>query len=164
GGHVHDYASELRFEDITAGEVLWRAEPDLNEAGRVVGLPSSKFLLQLGKKIYKDHEYQIVVEYDNPLDAAAPDMGMGAIGGIVALMGDDEWPPHDPNDPDYVLDLENTITAPERMEGHGHGGGHGHGAAMMGDMEMPAGDEAAMPETHPSAPDEAGGHDHGSGS
>lgn len=164
GGHVHDYASELRFEDITAGEVLWRAEPDLNESGRVVGLPSSKFLLQLGKKIYKDHEYQIVVEYDNPLDAAAPDMGMGAIGGIVALMGDDEWPPHDPNDPDYVLDLENTITAPERMEGHGHGGGHGHGAAMMGDMEMPAGDEAAMPETHPSAPDEAGGHDHGSGS
>ena len=158
GGHVHDYATELRFEDVTTGEVLWRAEPDVNEAGRVVGLPSSKFLLQLGKKIYKDHEYQIVVEYDNPLDVPAPDMGMGAIGGVVAIMGDGEWPAHDPNDPDYVLDLNNTITAPERMEGHGHGGhggGHGHGTRTM---DMPAEEGMDMPEDQGAAGHHPEGH------
>ncbi len=147
GGHVHDYATELRFEDATTGEVLWRAEPDVNDSGRVIGVPSSKFLLQLGKKIYKDHEYRIVVEYENPLDVPAPGMGMGAIGGIVAIMGDGEWPAYDPNDPEYVLDLNNTITAPDRMEDHGHGGGHGHGTKPMEDMDMPA-DEGEGAEGH----------------
>ncbi len=182
GGHVHDYATELRFEDVTTGDVLWRAEPDVNESGRVVGLPSSKFLLQLGKKIYQDHEYEIIVEYENPLDIPAPDMGMGALGGVVTLTGDDEWPAYDPNDPDYVLDLNNTITAPDRMEGHGHGGGHGHGTQTMDDLQMPgmggmpaegaeempaegaAGEgmpaEGAPAQHHPE-PEKAGGHDHG---
>lgn len=168
GGHVHDYATELRFEDATTGDVLWRAEPEVNESGRVIGIPSSKFLLQLGKKIYKAHEYRIVVEYENPLDYPAPDMGMGAIGGIVAIMGDGEWPAYDPNDPEYVLDLNNTITAPDRMGGHGHGGGHG--PKPMEGMDMPAGDgegegpegEAAGVETEGHHPEpEKEGHDHG---
>ncbi len=164
GGHVHDYATELRFEDVTTGEVLWRAEPDVNESGRVIVVPSSKFLLQLGKKIYKDHEYRIVVEYENPLDVPAPAMGMGAIGGIVAIMGDGEWPPHDPNDPDYVLDLNNTITAPDRLEGHAHGGGHGN--KPMEGMDMPA-DEGASEaagqeaEGHHPEPEEAEGRQRG---
>lgn len=169
GGHVHDYATELRLEDVTTGEVLWRAEPEVDGAGRMVGVPSSKFILQLGKKIYKDREYRIVVEYENPLDVPAPDMGMGAIGGVVAIMGDGEWPPHDPNDPAYVLDLNNTITAPDRMEGHG--GGHGHGAATVDNMEMPAAGEGegaaegeaegAEPAGHHPEPEQAGEHEHG---
>ncbi len=184
GGHVHDYATELRLEDVTTGEVLWRAEPEVNEAGRMVGVPSSKFILQLGKKIYKDHEYRIVVEYENPLDVPAPDMGMGAIGGVVAIMGDGEWPPYDPNDPAYVLDLNNTITAPDRMEGHGHGGGHSarpmEGMSGMSGMEMPAGGEGmempaagegegaaegeaegAEPAGHHPEPEKGGEHEHG---
>jgi hypothetical protein len=150
--------------------VLWRAEPTYNEAGRMVGVPSSKFILQLGKKIYKDREYRIVVEYENPLDVPAPDMGMGAIGGVVAIMGDGEWPAYDPNDPAYVLDLNNTITAPDRMEGHGHGGGHSaRPMEGMSDMEMPAageGEVAAegegmdMPADHHPEPEKEGGHDH----
>ncbi|MEJ2311836.1 MAG: hypothetical protein P8Y07_06665 [Gemmatimonadales bacterium] len=174
GGHVHDYATELRLEDAATGEVLWRAEPEYNEAGRMVGVPSSKFLLQLGKKIYKDREYRIVVEYENPLAVPAPDMGMGAIGGVVAIMGDGEWPPYDPNDPAYILDLNNTITAPDRMEGHGHGGhGGGHSARPMegmSGMEMPAAGEGEgsaedmsdmeMPSGHHPEPEKAGGHDH----
>jgi hypothetical protein len=169
GGHVHDYATELRFEDATTGEVLWRAEPEVDESGRVAGVPSSKFLLQLGKKIYKDREYRIVVEYDNPLDVPAPGMGMGAIGGIVTIMGDGEWPPYDPNDPDYVVDLANTITAPERMEGHG---GHGSGMKSMEGMdmggmdvegmEMPA-DDAADDAAEEPAEEPAAGHDEGRG-
>ncbi len=176
GGHVHDYATELRLEDATTGEVLWRAEPEYNEAGRMVGVPSSKFLLRLGKKIYKDREYRIVVEYENPLDVPAPDMGMGAIGGVVAIMGDGEWPAYDPNDPAYVLDLNNTITAPDRMEGHGHGGHHSaQPMEGMSDMEMPEGEgmdmsaegaEAAegssgdTPAGHHPEPEKGGGHDH----
>jgi hypothetical protein len=162
GGHVHDYASELRLEDATTGEILWRAEPTYNEAGRMVGVPSSKFILQLGKKIYKDREYRVVVEYENPLDVPAPDMGMGAIGGVVAIMGDGEWPAYDPDDPAYVQDLNNTITAPDRMEGHGHGGGHSaRPMEGMSEMEMPvAGEGVEMPaagEGEGAAEGEAGG-------
>jgi hypothetical protein len=178
GGHVHDYATELRLEDATTGEVLWRAEPEYNEAGRMVGVPSSKFILRLGKKIYKDREYRIVVEYENPLDVPAPDMGMGAIGGVVAIMGDGEWPAHDPNDPAYVLDLNNTITAPDRMEGHGHGGHHSaRPMEGMSDMEMPAAGEGmemppgegavegeaegTEPGGHHPEPEKGGEHEHG---
>jgi hypothetical protein len=151
GGHVHDYATELRLEDATSGEILWRAEPIYNEEGRMVGVPSSKFILQLGKKIYKDREYRIVVEYENPLDVPAPDMGMGAIGGVVAIMGDGEWPAYDPNDPAYVGDLDRTITAPDRMEGHGHGGGHS--ARPMEGMSEDAEPPADMPAGHHPEPD-----------
>jgi len=134
GGHLHDYATRLALVDVTAGETLWEVEPEGTPGGHVTGVPSERFLWTLGKKIRADHVYRVEVEYDNPLDTPAPDGGMGAIGGVVWVGKDVEWPEFDRTDAVYVEDLTNTLTAPDRLHGHGHGGMN-----VTGDMHgMPA--------------------------
>lgn len=147
-GHLHDYATRLALIDVTENETLWEVEPEGTADGHVTGVPTDEFLWTLGKKIRADHTYRIEVEYENPLDTAAPDGGMGAIGGAVWVGKKVEWPEFDRTDERYLTDLENTLTAPERLHGHGHGGmsatGDMHG--MPEDAEhgaMEDGDEAA---------------------
>jgi hypothetical protein len=142
GGHMHDYATEIRLEDATAGEVVWEGTPIVNEDGRTTGVSKDLLLAELGRKIYADHDYKIVVVHENPTDEYASDGGMGAIGGIMTVTGDGEWPELDANHPDYVEDLENTLLEPTRMSAHGHGGHAG--------MDM----EGAAPA------EESGGHEH----
>jgi len=127
GGHLHDHASKLTLVDMTTGKTVWEAEPELNSEGRVTGVPSGSFMWTLGRKIFADHTYRISVEYDNPLDVPAPDGGMGAIGGVVWVGKNTEWPEFDRGDDMYVADLINTLAAPANL--------HGHGAHEMGDME-----------------------------
>jgi hypothetical protein len=58
----------------------------------------------------------------------------------------------------YVEDLTNTLTAPDRMHGHGHGGMN-----VTGDMQgMPGMGAAAPGEGAPEAesPEAAAGHSH----
>ncbi|HJU64812.1 MAG TPA: hypothetical protein VJ596_04010, partial [Gemmatimonadaceae bacterium] len=43
GGHLHEHGVELRFEDVTAGKLLWSARPKLDAEGRVAGIPTKKF-------------------------------------------------------------------------------------------------------------------------
>lgn len=132
GGHLHDYATRLSLIDVTSGETVWEARPNGEPGGHVTGVPSDKFIWSLGKKIYADHTYRIEVEYANPTGESTPDGGMGAIGGVVWVGKDVEWPEFDRTDDTYIADLTNTLTAPERMHGHGMGG-----MAVTGDMEMP---------------------------
>lgn len=148
GGHVHDYATRLALVDVTDDRVIWEVEPERNAAGRVTGVPSRRFLWSLGKKIIPDHVYRIVVEYDNPLDTPAPDGGMGAIGGAVWIGKDAVWPAFDRSDEVYVQDLNNTLTAPDRLHGHGHGG-----------MNVNA-DMSGMPGDAPVESDGHGAHGH----
>jgi|GEM_PF-1056948 len=148
GGHLHDYATRLSLIDVTSGETIWEVEPNGEPGGHVSGVPSDKFIWSLGKKIYADHTYKIEAEYDNPTDQPAADGGMGAIGGVIWVGKDVEWPEFDRTNDTYIADLTNTLTAPERMHGHGMGG-----MAVTGDMEM----------TEGSAPDgetAADGHAH----
>lgn len=126
GGHLHDYARELRLEDVTEGEVVWRTEPNTEGRGHVVSVPTSKPWWKGGIKLRKEHTYRIVVEYYNPTDRPAPDGGMGAIGGAV-LADPEAWPTFDRTDAAYVADLRNTLRAP-RMLGHRHGGATGEGS------------------------------------
>lgn len=123
GGHLHDYATALRLVDVTAGKTLWEAEPERDERGRVIGVPTARYWWRGGLPIHKDHVYRIEVEYHNPTDRPAPDGAMGAIGGVVWASGDADWPALDRGDPDYVADLRNTLEEPFRSAGHG---GHGH--------------------------------------
>lgn len=162
GGHLHDFASTLRLVDVTTGTVLWEVAPARNEAGRVTGVPSTEFLWQLGKEIHPDHVYRIEVVYDNPLDAPAPDGGMGEIGGVIMVDKKVAWPEFDRTNPIYVADLSNTLTAPERLD-HGHGGMEG---MDPGAMDHGAMDHGAIPADFSGtpiepAPAEAAAHDHG---
>lgn len=151
GGHVHDYATRLALIDVTAGKTLWEVEPEGTPGGHITGVPSDRFLWTLGKKIDADHVYRIEVEYDNPLETHAPDGGMGAIGGAVWVGKDVEWPEFDRTDEVYVEDLTNTLTAPERLRGHGHGG-----MSVTGDMHGMPGDANAGAAEH----QDEGGHQH----
>lgn len=112
GGHLHDFGKEIRFEDVTTGKVLWRAEAIRDESGRVTGVPTGKLWWRGGLKVRPDHRYRIVVVYENPTDRPAPDGGMGAIGGVLWASKDVEWPVFDRMNADYVVDLRNTLEAP----------------------------------------------------
>jgi hypothetical protein len=133
GGHVHDYATRLALIDVTDGKTLWEVEPEGTPGGQITGVPSDRFLWTLGRKIYADHVYRIEVEYRNPLDEPAPDGGMGAIGGAVWVGKDVRWPEFARTDEVYVEDLANTLTAPDRLHGHGHGGMSASEDAASGD-------------------------------
>lgn len=136
GGHLHNYATELRLEDMTTGTVIWNAAPELDEQGAVTGVPTGNLWWHLGTKIYPDHVYRIYVEYDNPTGAALPDGGMGAIGGVVWIGKDVEWPGVDPENPVYLTDVVNTLESPEVLTGHGAHGNMEMGAeADVGDAE-----------------------------
>lgn len=119
GGHVHNYAVELRLEDMTTGTVIWKAAPELDESGMVARVPTGNLFWHLGTRIYPDHVYRIYVEYDNPTEEALPDGGMGAIGGVVWIGKDVEWPAVDPESGVYRTDLVNTLESPDVLAGHG---------------------------------------------
>lgn len=120
GGHLHNFAEWIRLEDVTEDEVLWETEPEVNEEGEVVAVPTGKLWWRAGVKLHTDHVYRISVQYRNPTTEPAPDGGMGAIGGIV-YAPDAEWPPMDKGAVAYVEDLRNTLEKPSRAHGHGHG-------------------------------------------
>lgn len=140
GGHVHDYATRLALLDITEDEIIWEVEPERTADGQVTGVSSDRFLWTLGRKIHPDHVYRIEVEYLNPTGAPAPDGGMGAIGGVVWVGKDVRWPEFDRTDEVYVEDLKSTLTAPDRLHGHGHGG-----MSVTGDMHGMPGDAVSAP-------------------
>ena len=114
GGHVHDFATRLQLVDVTDGRVLWDVRPSTDREGRAARVPVSEMWWGLGRRIAPDHVYRIVVEYDNPLDVAAPGGGMAEIGGIILVEKGIAWPALDPTDPTYVQDLEETLAGPDR--------------------------------------------------
>jgi hypothetical protein len=130
GGHLHNYATVLRLEDVTESKTIWEAEPEVDQHGAVTGVPEGRFWWRGGIKIETDHVYRIYVEYENPTERPTPDGGMGEIGGIVWAAKDVQWPEFNRDNPDYVADLINTLEAPEKL------GGHGHGAHDMGGEGM----------------------------
>ncbi|MFW6040130.1 MAG: hypothetical protein ACOC9N_03540 [Gemmatimonadota bacterium] len=105
GGHLHRYAEKLLFEDVTAGEVIWEAEPIEDERGDVLGMPTKTFWWTLGERIRPDHVYRLTAIYDNPTGRMIEHGAMGALGGIVLPSGDAEWPAADRDHPEYRLDV-----------------------------------------------------------
>lgn len=127
GGHLHTLAVELRLEDLTVGEVVWRSEPVLDEAGELVGMPQSKLWWRLGLPVHADHTYRLTAVYDNTTGAPIPEGGMGALGGIIVPSGDAEWPAVDRSDDVYTEDyLRRVANRGGRAAdaGSGHGGHH----------------------------------------
>ncbi|HLB37012.1 MAG TPA: hypothetical protein VJL31_10610 [Gemmatimonadales bacterium] len=104
-GHLHPYATSIRFEDVTAGKLIWEGKPIGRSAGELEGVTMGRLYRKLGVKIEPDHTYRVTVSYDNPTDRVIPDGGMGVVGGLFLPAGDVEWPAADPTDELYRLDL-----------------------------------------------------------
>ena len=127
GGHLHTYAVELRLEDVTAGTVVWRSEPVLDESGELVGMPQSRLWWRLGLPVHADRIYRLTAVYDNPTGASIREGGMGALGGIIVPSDDATWPAVDRSDDVYVEDYMRRIANRRvRSEAGAHGGHHAH--------------------------------------
>jgi hypothetical protein len=104
-GHVHRYAALFRFEDRTAGKVIWETRPDTDSSGEPRQIPVKRFLSTLGLGIRADHIYRLTVVYDNPGKAPVIGGGMGALGGVFMPEFGVPWPAIDRADKDYRLDV-----------------------------------------------------------
>jgi hypothetical protein len=116
GGHLHQYGKSLRFEDVTTGELIWEARPELDHRRDVLSMPIHYFF-PLGVSLDPAHRYRLTAEYDNPTGKVLPDGGMGALGGIVVPAGDNPWPGVARDDAEYQRDVDVHRT---------HGGSHHH--------------------------------------
>lgn len=105
GGHLHQYAEELRLEEVPPDgdpRVLWRARPEFRSDGLVDRVPRKTFLLRLGLGLSSGKTYRIVATYYNPTGAVIPEGGMAELAGVVRP--DAPWPEPDLTDPEFLTD------------------------------------------------------------
>jgi hypothetical protein len=107
GGHLHQYGTSLRLENLSTGELIWEARPETGKAGEVLGMPR-RYFLPLGVQLNPDHRYRLSAEYDNPTGKVLVDGGMGALGGIVLPASGKEWPRVARSDSVYQHDVRVT--------------------------------------------------------
>jgi hypothetical protein len=106
GGHLHDYATELRLEEVKTGRVLVRLIPAHDAQGHVLGVPQKLFGISgMGRPLQAGVRYRLVSVYDNPTAELIPDGAMGEMG--IAFVPDDlaAWPALDRDDPALAADL-----------------------------------------------------------
>ncbi|HEV2749687.1 MAG TPA: hypothetical protein VGV12_04075 [Gemmatimonadales bacterium] len=115
GGHMHDYGRVIEFADATTGQIIYRAAPVADSAGRIESVPIAMLYswTRLGVHIVPDHRYRVTVSYDNPTGEAIPDGGMGVVGGIFVPDHGIQWPAADPGDSLYQQDYRHYM----RLEG-----------------------------------------------
>jgi hypothetical protein len=117
GGHSHRYAVELRFEDLTAGRVLWRAPITTDSTGYIVDVPRKVYRTTRGPTLYPDRTYRLTAIYENPTQDTLRGAGMATLGGMLRPHG--SWPEVDRHDPLYLVDRAREL----------NDGGHGHHSA-----------------------------------
>ncbi len=104
GGHLHEYATSLRFEDVTEGRVLWEGKPVYDEGGVLKEVTLGRLYRTLGVKLHPDRRYRVVASYHNTTADTLYDGGMGVVGGVFMPSGGKRWPRADKSDELYVLD------------------------------------------------------------
>jgi hypothetical protein len=121
GGHVHQYGTSLKLEDLTARKVIWEARPAIGKDGQVTAMPMKTFITRLGVPVHPGHVYRVTAEYNNTSGETIPGGAMGALGGVFIPRKAARWPWVDRNDPQLKIDWELVHTS--GSEGHVHGGG-----------------------------------------
>ncbi len=104
GGHLHRYGVELRFEDMTTGNVLFDRGPEVDANGEVRGVPVERYFWRLGLPVDTSHVYRLTATYDNPTGVPIEDGGMGALGGVFLPARGAVWPAANPTNAEYELD------------------------------------------------------------
>ena len=128
GGHLHQYGTSLRLEDVTSGKVIWEMRPKLDAGGEVVGMPT-RYFLPFGVPLSPDHRYRLSAEYDNPTGKVLPGGGMGALGGIVLPPSGNEWPGVARSDSVYQHDVWVTTGLGSSRHGSPDHGSSDHGSS-----------------------------------
>ena len=105
GGHLHNYGTALRFEDVTTGEVLFASVADYDSTGAVMDVRRSEFDKR-AVKIHADHTYRVTATYNNPTGQPIARGGMGIVGGMIIPAGRNAWPAADETDALLVADRD----------------------------------------------------------
>jgi hypothetical protein len=109
GSHLHEYATRIRFEDVTEGEVIWEGRSITDEGEKVVGVTIGRLYRKLGVKITPDHVYRVSVTYQNPSADTLYAGGMGVVAGVFMPRENIMWPRADVADALYVLDRKHYL-------------------------------------------------------
>lgn len=135
GGHLHDYAVEIRLEDVRSGRVLARLRADRAKDGRVNGVEVAQFFwTRGGLRLEANRQYRVVALYDNPTCRAVT----GAMASLAGPFAPDDltrWPVVDAYDPRFIADQrtrnagEEPVTHETHADAHA---GHDMGAAHAG--------------------------------
>jgi hypothetical protein len=107
GGHLHELATSLKFEDVTAKTTIWEGKPYTDEHGNVNRLAIGYLYKQMGVKLESDHLYRVTVSYDNPSKDTIPAGGMGVVAGVFLPAA--PWPATDTTDQLYALDRKHYL-------------------------------------------------------
>jgi hypothetical protein len=105
GSHLHENATNIVFEDVTANRVIWEGFP-VEENGRLTGVTMGRLYRKGGVKVFPDHTYRVTVFYENPTDDVIAEGGMGVVAGVFMPSRGGAWPRVDVSDPLYALDRE----------------------------------------------------------
>jgi hypothetical protein len=120
GGHLHDYGSMVRLEEVESGRVLATVRADRTRDGKVRkvsrGLPG---VSGDGIHLREGRRYRVIGIYDNPTGQAIARGGMAHIVGLFAPDDVSRWPALDLTD----ATLQDDLASLNEM---GKGGGHSH--------------------------------------
>jgi hypothetical protein len=105
GGHLHDFGSDVRLEDVATRKVLAKLEAIRDTAGHLVAMPTRTFL-PLGLRVAAGHRYRVVGEYESSQGTTRPLGGMALMVGLFIPTDPSQWPALDRNDPQMIADLE----------------------------------------------------------
>jgi len=106
GGHMHDYGTRVRLEEVESGKVLTQVVAQRDSAGKLVKVSRKLFGVSGdGLRLKVNRRYRVVGEYDNPTGET---LVKGAMASMVGLFVPDDmkrWPAINPRDPIYRRDL-----------------------------------------------------------
>jgi hypothetical protein len=133
GGHMHDYGTGVRLEDVETGKLLTRVEAIRTPDGKLIKMSRKLFGVSgKGLRLKANRRYRVVGEYDNPTGEVRV---KGAMASMVGLFVPDDmkrWPSINPRDPMYQRDLASlqlrgASTGVPSGARHQHGSGHESG-------------------------------------
>ena len=105
GGHLHDYGTLVRLEDVETGKTVVELHARYDAQGMLLGVDRKLFAIRgQGLRIRANHRYRLVAVYDNPTSDSLRDV-MGEMMSVFAPDRIREWPSVSLEDSDYVADL-----------------------------------------------------------
>ncbi|MES2305518.1 MAG: hypothetical protein V4558_08420 [Gemmatimonadota bacterium] len=125
GGHMHDYGTSVRLEEVASGKVIAKVDASRTAEGKVTAVSRSlPGVTGDGIKLRTATRYRVIGVYDNPTGKL---LRAGAMAHIVGLFAPDDlskWPALDLTDKGMIADLAdlNRMGKGMAMDMHDHAG------------------------------------------
>lgn len=103
-GHLHDWGTSLRLEEVESGKTVVAVHPPLDSLGRIRRMPVRLFgIMGDGIKLRANRRYRVIVEYHNPTGHPI-DGAMGHLDGLISVSDLRRWPMVGTRDVAYLDD------------------------------------------------------------